>query len=712
MTIKSKGVAISQWRLKQLAKIKSLVASTQELQKKENESASWTAKRLGTKPKTVAMKALQKEFDIEDTRVPLACLEGLPILGRASVSPFFDPCDTPPQITEEEFFRTMSDRNEELIERVRFMGRKGGKPLAEAIFKKTAKEVASGTMGPPRSYSFYAKKYRNVFNIVPSFGLEQGVDENNAPKYRRIDDHSAAKNNLVAHRLQKVPMTMVDYVAALIRYAFTTLRCGVSLATEDMKSAYRQVALLLEHVRFAVTAVYNPSSDEVDLHEIYGQPFGAGHAVPNFCRVAEWMSRLLARCFRMGVDHFFDDFFVVEPSTTVKVAAFCIRQTFDILGFTLDGEKSQPPSEVAAILGVLFNTSALTSERILQVEAKPTRVKNLLDTIDIVLRNGYLTPTVCASIVGKFNFLCSTLFGKVGRCCTTMLRRIQYGSASSVHINAQLRHSFLIMKHLLTTSPCRQVSVVDSPPILLYTDASDVPGRSPQQVLGATMFDPLSGSLFYTSAEVSPSLVASWLPRQSYMGQLELLATVLALSTWRSKLLDRYVILFVDNDSAASGLVKGYSPQLDSGAIIGQFWLSVSEARVSVYIDRVESKSNPSDGPSRLDFHLMHEWGACWTTPNFDLLASPKIHPDHWFGTANDCRGEGTSENFHGGRVWVAVRAFKNPTVPPLGVQVENRFLIAWAVCWQFPPQKTLQFSIKSACGATDVYPLLAQALC
>ena len=596
------------------------------------------------------MKHLQKEFLIEDDRVPSACLEGLPILGKAEASPFFDPFEVTPLITEREFFDTMTSRNKELIDRVKFMGQKGGKALAEAIFKKTQKEVIAGTMGPAQTYEYYSRKFKGVFNVVPSFGLEQGVDESGAPKFRRIDDHSAAKNNLVAHRLQKVPMTMVDYVAALIRFAYITLNSKISLATEDMKSAYRQVALLPEHVRFAITAVYNPFSEKVDLHEIYGQPFGAGHAVPNFCRVAEWLSRLIARCFRLAVDHFFDDFFVVEPSTTIQVAAFCLRETFQLLGFTLDTEKSQPPSEVVAILGVLFNTASLTSQRVLAVEAKPTRLQGLLNTIEAVQKSGYITPTISASIIGKFNFLCSTLFGKVGRCCTTMLRRIQYGTASSVRISPQLRHSFLIMKHLLLTSPSRRVTVANSPPILLYTDASDVPGRHPQRVLGATLFDPITANFFYTSAEVSSSLVSSWLQRQSYMGQLELLATVLAVSTWGPLLQERYVILFVDNDSAASGLVKGYSPQLDSGAIIGQFWLSVAKLKSNLYIDRVESKSNPSDGPSRLEFSLMHQWGARWTTPNFDLLVSPKIHPDHWFGTINDSRGEGTSE-FHGGRV-------------------------------------------------------------
>ena len=250
--MKSKGASISSWRLKQLAKIKSLVDSFKKDQLRENELASWTAKQLGTKPKTVTMRKLQTEFGLEDGGVPDALLHGLPILGKAEISPFFESFDIPPQISEVEFYGSMSKRNAELIERVKFMGQKGGEALAEAIFQKTQKEVLSGTMGPARDYSYFYKKYQGVFGVVPSFGLEQGVDENGRPKYRRIDDHSASANNMVAHRLQKVPMTMVDYVAVLVKYAFAVLSCKINLATEDMKSAYRQVALLPDHVRFAI----------------------------------------------------------------------------------------------------------------------------------------------------------------------------------------------------------------------------------------------------------------------------------------------------------------------------------------------------------------------------------------------------------------------------------------------------------------------------
>ena len=77
----------------------------------------------------------------------------------------------------------------------------------------------------------------------------------------------------------------------------------------------------------------------------------------------------------------------------------------------------------------------------------------------------------------------------------------------------------------------------------------------------------------------------------------------------------------------------------------------------------------------------MHERGARWTTPNFDLLVSPKGHPDHWFGTANDCRREGTSDI--GGENEVPF--FLVRTSKP---QPSLRFLDGWAAPAVSPTEK------------------------
>ena len=69
-----------------------------------------------------------------------------------------------------------------------------------------------------------------------------------------------------------------------------------------MAGAYRQVPLTAGQVKTSATVVYNGDSDRVALFEIYGQPFGAAHAVPNFVKVVEWVCRLMVRVFNVLVN--------------------------------------------------------------------------------------------------------------------------------------------------------------------------------------------------------------------------------------------------------------------------------------------------------------------------------------------------------------------------------------------------------------------------
>ena len=634
--------SLTKKRLAELSRLKSLDRELCAEQKRDNERASWTARKLGLRPKTALMRHLQGVLGIEDTDVPEACLIGLPILGKAARSPFFEEFEVPPKMSKREFLGRSRSQQEAMLDRVRAMAHGGTPQLAKAIHEKTVKEVKQGTMGPPMSMTDVLAKYGSDFNIVPSFGLEQGVDQNGDPKFRRIDDHTASGNNLVAHRMQKVPMAMVDYVAVMVKAAHLAWNRPLRVATEDMKGAYRQVPLLPEHVRYSITAVYDPHWRDVKLYEIYGQPFGAGHAVPNFCRVAEWLARCACRLFQLLIDHFFDDFFLIEEENLAETAVWCLREFFGLMGFKLDPSKSQPPAQIAAVLGVHFCVQGLLSQRFFLVQAKPSRVLNLTKTIDHILKKDTLSSAEAASLIGKFGFLCSTLFGKVGRCCTAALRQRQYSSYPDNSLSEEIRASLRLMRCFLQLAPDRRVWVESAErPLLLYTDASDVPDRVPQRALGACLIDPSSQLFTYTSCEVPQTVVDTWLPKKSHMGQLELLAAVLALDTWQRRLAEASVLLFIDNDSAAANLVKGYSAKSDSAAIVGQFWLLAAHLQLSVYIDRVESKSNPSDGPSRLDFQFMHEMGASWTDPSTGQLDRPSVHPAIWFGATNDSDGGG-----------------------------------------------------------------------
>lgn len=90
----------------------------------------------------------------------------------------------------------------------------------EAIWAKTLKEVRSGSMQGPLTQDEVMAMHGRSYNVVPSFGLAQGVDESGKKKFRRIDDHSACHNNAAGNRKQRIQMANVDYLMVMIKHLF------------------------------------------------------------------------------------------------------------------------------------------------------------------------------------------------------------------------------------------------------------------------------------------------------------------------------------------------------------------------------------------------------------------------------------------------------------------------------------------------------------
>ena len=88
-----------------------------------------------------------------------------------------------------------------------------------------------------------------------------------------------------------------------------------------LESAYRQIPLMPSHVSLSITAQLNPATGKVEFFELYGNPFGAAHSVPHFYAAAEWVARVSRRLLLISEDHFFDDYFLVEPQFSIHSAA-------------------------------------------------------------------------------------------------------------------------------------------------------------------------------------------------------------------------------------------------------------------------------------------------------------------------------------------------------------------------------------------------------
>ena len=68
--------------------------------------------------------------------------------------------------------------------------------------------------------------------------------------------------------------------------------------------------------------------------------------------------------------------------------------------------------------------------------------------------------------------------------------------------------------------------------------------------------------------------------------------------------------------STAGGSAKAF----DHNQLIHEIWTLVMRHRVHLWIERVPSKFNISDSPSRGEYQIMHDIGASWRQPVLDFV--------------------------------------------------------------------------------------------
>ena len=80
---------------------------------------------------------------------------------------------------------------------------------------------------------------------------------------------------------------------------------------------------------------------------------------------------------------------------------------------------------------------------------------------------------------------------------------------------------------------------------------------------------------------------------------LELLAPALALYELRGILQNKSVIFFIDNNAASGALIRGASSNSVIDKYVALFWKIANQFNITVWVERVASKSNIADHPTR-----------------------------------------------------------------------------------------------------------------
>ena len=104
---------------------------------------------------------------------------------------------------------------------------------------------------------------------------------------------------------------------------------------------------------------------------------------------------------------------------------------------------------------------------------------------------------------------------------------------------------------------------------------------------------------------------------------LEIMAALMALSTFAPLIFDRSVVLFSDNKGAEGSVRRGSARVWDQCKMVHEIWTLAFQLKLHLWIERVPSEQNLADLPSRCEYGIVQALGAHWMRPRlFQLFMS------------------------------------------------------------------------------------------
>ena len=433
-------------------------------------------------------------------------------------------------------------------------------------------------------------------------------------KIRRCEDLRRSFHNQTIRATQTPTHHTVDvYVDAIRRLGQQSQ--SPTLWSHDLDSAYRQFPV--KDQSFSYTILFTDSGPTLWRHGALA--FGATSSVWAFNRAADCLMFVSRKLLLTNLFHYVDDYAAVEDSTAATSSFETFTQMSSALGLRTKPKKACPPSTKQTLLGVNFDIQPTG----LLVLPCPDRVLRIQQQVQQIIDADKLNPTEAQKLAGRLVFLQTTVFGQVGK---TALQAV-YARASSMsaettnndQLNTGLRSALQNISQLLRVIRPRWIPFAsNAPQTLIYTDAffelggqklkptaSNIPtvwnpSRASTMNNGWGMVCHTAGATYFSYGTVPKSLLRAYCHRKAFIYFLEAIAPLLTLVIMKP-VIEEYVILFIDNQSALSALQKGYGKDVHVNNLVSVFWSIVNHMRLFIHFSWVPSDHNVSDKVSRHD---------------------------------------------------------------------------------------------------------------
>lgn len=616
---------IARERAKSAAVVLKLVKETQDEEKALHASLDSTVQGVIKGKRLVLLKKLLQMLHYPDVTLADDIARGFELTGVAPPSGAFE-TELRPPVFHESVVRASAE-----VARRALVGRAGssGDPQVDSkLYEQTLEEVDKGWMRGPYTEAELADLLGADCVVSRRFAITQGK------KLRAIDDFTASSVNGMFGSSDKIQLAGVDTIAGVVRawavavgkdrsvvvrrptggalqgwlHESLSVEAALDLigATFDLKSAYRQLPVSTSSKWCSSVAVYDPNQRCMKFFVADALPFGATASVYAFLRASKAIWEIGARMFRLCWTSYFDDFSVLTPRTSSSSSSASVKLLFSALGWESAVDKEKGGSQALESLGVHFALDSLLMG-FFEVRNKPGRVEAIVETIDEALDRGRLSPSEAASLRGRLLYAESQLFGRFLQLAGRRIGERAISKLHTCHLDGGLRATLEWVREELPKMPARKVTTSPGePPVLLFTDGACEFEGVMKVTVGAVLWDPSEDVIKYFGMAVDPHVLGEWgaWPGRQVIGQAELYPILLAKRAWRDSLIGRRLLLFVDNEAAKFGLIKGYSDSPHSENLLRRIAEEDLKCPNLTWVSRVPSSANVADAPSRLDF----EW--------------------------------------------------------------------------------------------------------
>ena len=355
-----------------------------------------------------------------------------------------------------------------------------------------------------------------------------------AMKFREIDSGLSAGHNagtIVCERIDvdtiHTPDDFVHYMKLYWEHCDVHFRADTFIpvgGTEDLKRAYRQAGVRVEHLRYNITLL--PWCGKPRFSLVFGLVFGLTSAVYQFNRISQFLNFVARATLYLQAGHYFDDFLQIENEPNAYKAKKALKKICKLMGWLLDRKKSISMSKQVRWLGIWKVLSSYgVKSKIVE-----KRKENILFMIQTFRDTKSLTASEAGTFRGKTGFIANSIFGRCGYIALAALKQRQYRDVESSELTDDILYALEFIELLVEHAPCAVTfagSTTHRRHLVIATDASSEPVNAdvdavepdvsmlsnPDSLdsapLGVSPLVDLSASVDADSVDSLPPLVAS-----------------------------------------------------------------------------------------------------------------------------------------------------------------------------------------------------------